>query len=239
MVGISLGGYLVYKFFGRDAGVLLGGVLGGAISSTATTISYARRTKNAPAIHQMAALVIAIASSVVFVRVLLEIAIVAPGHLLDLAPPIVIMMAAGVAASIGMWLGTRKTAAEMPEQKNPAELTSALVFALLYAGVLMALSTARTYFGGQGLYGIAVLSGLTDMDAITLSTARLVQAGTDAGGIDATLGWRLIVIASMSNLVFKWGITALAGDRSLRWLAASLLAAPLVAGGLLLWLWPY
>jgi uncharacterized membrane protein (DUF4010 family) len=239
MVGISLGGYLVYKFFGRNAGILLGGFLGGAISSTATTISYARRTKHSPTSGQMAALVIAIASSVVFVRVLLEIAVVAPGYLKQLAPPVLIMMGAGVISAFAMWVGTRHGSEEMPQQKNPTELKSALVFAALYAGVLMALSAAKAFFGGKGLFAIAILSGLTDMDAITLSTARMVQKADESGGLDPTNGWRLIVVAAMSNLVFKWGIAAAAGSRSLRWQSAFLLAIPFLVGGLLLWLWPF
>jgi uncharacterized membrane protein (DUF4010 family) len=62
---------------------------------------------------------------------------------------------------------------------------------------------------------IAALSGLTDMDAITLSTARLVQAGAENNGLSATDGWRLIVIAAMSNLTFKVGLVAVSGSRRL------------------------
>ena len=80
IVGISLSGYLIYKFFGRDAGILLGGILGGAISSTATTLSYAKRSRTTPDGIQVAALVIVVASTVVFLRVMLEIAVVSPQH---------------------------------------------------------------------------------------------------------------------------------------------------------------
>ena len=239
MVGISLGGYLAYKFFGRNAGILLGGLIGGAVSSTATTISYAKRTRGAPDSSHLASLVIVIASTVVFVRVLIEIAVVAPRHFTQLAMPVVIMLLSGVAVAIVMWLRFRGTAEEMPEQKNPTELRSALLFAALYAIVLMALSAAKTYFGGKGLYGIALLSGLTDMDAITLSTARMVQHGQVEGGIDPVNGWRLIVLASMSNLVFKWLISAAAGSWSLRRTTAVLFAVPFTTGAVLLWIWPF
>jgi uncharacterized membrane protein (DUF4010 family) len=76
------------------------------------------------------------------------------------------------------------------------------------------------------------------MDAITLSTARMVQSGPDAGGIDPAHGWRIIVVASMSNLVFKWAIAAVAGDKALRAQTAALLAVPFAVGGLLLLVWP-
>jgi uncharacterized membrane protein (DUF4010 family) len=137
-----------------------------------------------------------------------------------------------------MWWRVHDEPAATPDQKNPTELRSALVFAAVYAGVLMALSAAKHYLGGQGLYGIAVLSGLTDMDAITMSTARMVRAGSQAGGIPANEGWRLIVVASMANLVFKWGMAAAVGGIVLRRQLAWLFAVPLVVGGLLLLLWP-
>ena len=78
IVGISLGGYIAYKFFGTRAGTLLGGILGGMISSTATTVSYARRTRHAPEAVGLAAFVITVASTIVFGRVIFEIAVVAP-----------------------------------------------------------------------------------------------------------------------------------------------------------------
>jgi uncharacterized membrane protein (DUF4010 family) len=238
IVGISLGGYLIYKLFGRSAGILLGGILGGAISSTATTLSYARRTRTAPESARMAALIIMIASSVVFVRVMLEICVVAPQHFRHLAPPIAVMFGAATVAGVLIWLRLRREPAQLPEQKNPTELRSAFVFAALYAGVLMALAATKNFLGGQGLYGVAVLSGLTDMDAITLSTTRMVKLGTDDHGISAAVGWRLIVVASMANLLFKWCIAALVGHGKLRWRLAVLFAVPFATGCALLWLWP-
>lgn len=237
MVGISLGGYLTYKFFGRNAGILLGGILGGAISSTATTISYSKRTMDNPASTGLAALVILIASTIVYARVLLEILVVAPNHIKELGLPIVLMMGSAIIAT--MVCGLQRTSGEeMPTQKNPTELRSAVIFALLYAGVLMALSTTRTLFDNQGIYGVAVLSGLTDMDAITLSTARMVKSGTENGGITADTGWRLIMVASMSNLFFKTCIVAAAGNRRLLLRIILLFAGPFAAGSLILWLWP-
>ena len=78
IVGISLGGYIIYKFFGEKAGTLVGGILGGLISSTATTVSYARRTSKAPEASALAALVIMVASTIVFGRVLILIGASAP-----------------------------------------------------------------------------------------------------------------------------------------------------------------
>lgn len=238
MVGISLGGYLAYKFFGRNAGILLGGFLGGAVSSTATTLSYARRTRSAPGSAPLAGLVIMIASTVTFPRVLIEVAVVAPQHFAELAPPVVALMGGSVAAAIAAWLLVQHERSRVPEPKNPTELRFALVYGGLYAGILVALSAARTYLGGQGLYAIAMLSGMTDMDAITLSTARLVRAGTADGGLDANVGWRLIVVAVMSNLVFKWLLAGAVGDARLRRQLGWLFAVPLLAGAAVLFCWP-
>jgi len=238
MTGISLGGYLVYKFLGRSAGILLGGLLGGAISSTATTLSYAQRARESWDSARLATAVILIASTVVYVRVLIEVVAIAPSHFTQMVPPIALMMGASAALSGLMWLRVRQGSERMPAQSNPTELKSAVVFAALYAGVLMALSAAKTYLGGQGLYAVALLSGLTDMDAITLSTSRLVELGPTHGGLGPSQGWRLIVLATMANLLFKWAMCVAVGPRRLAWQVGALFALPTVVGGLLLWLWP-
>ncbi len=122
----------------------------------------------------------------------------------------------------------------MPEQENPAELKSAFIFGALYALVIFAVAAVKDHIGNSGLYLVAVLSGLTDVDAITLSTARLVEDGK----LEAAIGWRLILIASLSNLVFKGGTVAALGHRRLL-LKIVLLFGIAIAGGLLiLWLWP-
>ena len=125
------------------------------------------------------------------------------------------MMSGGICCGAWMWLRVKREPAEMPEQKNPTELRSAVLFALLYAGVLMTLSATKSYLGDSSLYAVAILSGLTDMDAITLSTTRMVKLGPGIGGIPSNLGWRLIVVASMANLLFKWLLVALVGNAKL------------------------
>jgi uncharacterized membrane protein (DUF4010 family) len=125
-------------------------------------------------------------------------------------------------------------AAEPPAQGNPAELTPALIFGGLYALVLLGAAAARDYFGTSGLYGVAVVSGLHDLDAITLSTARFVEQGQ----VEAQLGWRLILAASLANLVLKGAAAAiLGGARLLKWLAVPYGGA-LLGGTALLLFWP-
>lgn len=234
IVGLSLAGYIAYKFFGENAGVLLGGILGGVISSTATTVSYSRRAASAPEISRLAAIVIMTASTVVFARVLLEIAVVAPNFLLDAAPPIIAMLILFIVFSAIAWFRGREEQTSMPEQQNPSELRTALVFALLYAIVLVAVAAAKARFGDRGLYVVAGLSGLTDVDAITLSTAQLVNAGT----LDANQGWRIILLALVSNVLFKGATVLMIGHRYLFSKIVWYYAASIAAGLLFILLWP-
>lgn len=206
IVGISLAGYVAYKLFGQRAGALIGGILGGLISSTATTVSYARRVAGAPDSASLSALVIAIASAVVFFRVMVIIGIVAPGTVaVQMCIPIG-MLFAGLSACVAiMFFARRADHTEMPPQSNPTELRPAMAFALIFTVVLLAVAAAVENFGSGALYGVAVLSGLTDMDAITLSTLQML----DGQRVAPDTAWRVILCGAMSNVVFK-AIMALA-----------------------------
>ncbi len=233
IVGIGLVGYVTYKLFGVRAGAILGGLLGGLISSTATTLSYARRTASSPSNGALAALVIIIASGTVFVRVLAEVAVVAPDHFSETAPPLAAMFAACVVISLLMYRHAREHDGEMPVQGNPADLRSAIIFGALYAAIIFAVAAAKEEFGERGLYTVAVLSGLTDMDAITLSTAQLMNQNR----LEPGTAWRLVLIASMANLAFKGGLVALLGSRELLRHVIALFGAALAAGAAILWFW--
>jgi uncharacterized membrane protein (DUF4010 family) len=235
IVGISLGGYVAYKFFGSDAGVLLGGMLGGSISSTATTVSYSRQTALDVSVVHPAAVAIMIASTVVHVRVLVEMAVVSPQLLSTAALPVLAMMTFTLVPAVVLWLAYRRGAArEMPPQENPTQLRSAIAFGLMYAIVLLTLEAGEQLFDKQGLFVVAAVSGLTDMDAITLSTARMV----DNKKLVAAQGWQLIIVGLMSNLVFKSLIVAFLGHRRLLWIVVLLFAIPFLAGVALLMFWP-
>lgn len=233
IVGINLGGYIIYKFFGQRAGIVSGGILGGMISSTATTVSYARRARAAPEINKAAALVIVIASSVVFVRILLEISVVSTAFFSKAFLPISLVLVLFVALSIVLWFRVQKEEVLMPPQENPSELNSALFFGFIYAVVLLAVAAAKAHFGDKGLYLVAALSGLTDVDAITLSTAQLVS--TDR--LEADHGWKIVLIALLSNMVFKGCAVAVLGSRQLLKNVALSFGIVLAVGILLLLLW--
>jgi uncharacterized membrane protein (DUF4010 family) len=223
IVGISLGGYIVYKFFGKNAGLVLGGILGGLISSTATTVSFSRRTRTAPEGSVTAATIIIIASAIVFLRVLLEIAVIS----------LTLMVLLFIGLSLGLWFWGQREQPEMPPQENPSELKSALFFGLIYALVLFAVAAAKAQFGDRGLYVVAAFSGLTDVDAITLSTAQLVKAER----LDGSTGWRVVVVALLSNLVFKAATIAVLGSRVLLKRVGLLFAIVFLVGMALLLMW--
>jgi uncharacterized membrane protein (DUF4010 family) len=234
IVVLSLSGYVVYKFVGEKVGILLGGILGGMISSTATTVSYAQRTRDQPKTAPLAVVVIMIASTIVFARVLVEIWVVSPEFLKIAGPPLIASALFLVGLSFLSWIRGRSTEHVMPPQQNPSQLKAAVIFGGLYAAVLFSVAAAKHLLGSEGLYIVSVLSGLTDMDAITLSTARLVESKA----IDSDQGWRMVLVAAMSNLVFKGGIVATLGNRELFKQILWLFAVALIATALIIWLWP-
>lgn len=234
IVGISLGGYVAYKVLGAKTGGILAGILGGLISSTATTVSCARRTREAPESSPIAAQVIMIASTVVFARVLVLAGVAAPHLLKDVAGPIGTMLGVMTLIAGGVWLFTRGETSSMPEPENPSELKPALVFGALFALVLLGVAAAKERFGTEGLYAVAVLSGLTDMDAITLSAVQMDRAQA----MSVSVVWRMILVASLANLVFKLGVVAVLGSRRLLARLAGLFGIASVAGLLILCLWP-
>jgi uncharacterized membrane protein (DUF4010 family) len=233
IVAISLVGYVVYKVAGERVGTISGGILGGLISSTATTVSYARRSKESPAARRAVLFVIMIASAIAYGRVLVEISAVAPKRLAQMAPPIAAMFGWMTVLAFVLF-PFHKTADKLPEPENPAELKGALIFGAIYAAVIFAIGAAREHLDPSALYGVAVISGLTDMDAITLSTARLVEQDR----IDANTGWRLITTASLANLAFKAAAAFVVGGCHFG-LRLALVFAVGVAGGLaIIFLWP-
>lgn len=234
IVGLNLAGYAAFRAFGARAGTALAGVLGGVISSTATTISYARQTATDQGRDAVAVLIVWIASGVVFVRVMLEIGAVAPQFLPIAAGPLAVMLIVFMALAAFRWRSGGDPGDSPLEPGNPSELKPAILFGVLYAVVLLVLAAAEDMLGDTGLYAAAFLSGLTDVDAITLSTARLVS--TD--GLDPATGWRIILVGAMSNMIFKLGMAATLGSRGFARSLASLVAVALGVGMAVLFLWP-
>ncbi len=229
IVGISLAAYVAHRLAGSQVGTVLAGFLGGLISSTATTVSYARQTRLDARQVAPAAMVLILASTVVFARVLFELGLVAPAAFGATAPPLVAMMVFMGLLAAGTYVITRERLAQTEMEHAPSDLRAAIGFGLLYAVVLVGVAAAKESWGAAGLYGAAVLSGLTDVDAITLSTAQLI----DAGRLDPQVGWRVVLIGVLSNLVFKGLAACVLGARSL-WPWVLVLFGLSIAAGLVL-----
>jgi uncharacterized membrane protein (DUF4010 family) len=231
---MNLGGYILHKFCGAGAGTLLAGILGGVISSTAATVSYSRAARRQPAHRRVAAAVIMIATTVAFVRVLTLIGVTSPKFFLDALAPITALTLVTLIPMVIIWRRARREPPAVPDPQNPTQMRQAIFFAAIYVLVLFALAATKQRLGGGAVYGVAALSGLTDLDAVTLSTARLVNTGALA----ATQGWRMVVLASLANLLFKAGVVAVLADSRLFRLVLALFAAPLAAGVAIVALWP-
>lgn len=241
IVSINLAGYAALKRLGARGGALLGGLLGGLASSTATTVSYARRTKRGeddpqgPTGAELAALVIVLASSVSFLRILVEVAIVAPTQWMSIAGPLGAMLGWMLLLSAGAYIHAgRQQASGLPVRGNPAELRTAVLFGGLYALVILAVAFAKHYLGDAALYPVAAVSGLTDVDAVTLSTANLSVRDR----IDPSTAWRLILIAGLSNLAFKGASAIVLGSPALRTRITILFGLAIAGGVVILFAWP-
>jgi uncharacterized membrane protein (DUF4010 family) len=197
-------------------------------------VTYSQKARTDTSHSAPAGTIIVLASAAVFSRVLLEIAVVAPRALLQMAPPLVMITSIiGVAAWISF---ERSKRAPLPpaDREPPSTLNSAIAFGMLYAIVLLAVAAAREHFGEGALYAVAAFSGLTDVDAITLSTSNLVASGR----LGPDTGWRLILVGALANLGFKAGIVLVAGGRKLFRLVLPYFGAAAVGAALLLAFWP-
>ncbi len=209
---VSLAGYVAWRLLGGKGPVLLLGALGGLVSSTATTLVYSRGARGKAELEGTAATVILLANLVV----LLRLSVLAVAVMPSILPTMLPVMAAGLAATLPIaWITWRKhadgAALENPELTNPTDLPVAVGFGVAYAVVLLAAAWLNDLAGVAGVYAVALVSGLTDVDAISLSSFRLYGDGrvTSAGAVMA------IVVALCSNAAVKASIVFVVGGRSL------------------------
>lgn len=234
IVGLNLMGYVAFRMLRADSGAVAAGIIGGMISSTAATVSFAGLTRRTPALAPSAALIILLASTVVYARVAVELLAVAPGLVASAAGPMGLFALIMLAASAALWPRVRQQRVELPEQRNPARLGVALTFAALFVVITLAVAAARQHLGEDAIYLVALVSGLTDVDAMTLSVGQLFSRG----GIEADIAWRAIFLATLANLLFKIGAACVLGSAALRGYMLSLGGATLAAGVAVFLLWP-
>jgi len=210
---VSFAGYVLIKLIGSRAGIGLTGLIGGLVSSTVTTLSFARRSIEAPGGNALFAMAIILASSVMFPRLLLEIAVVNPTLMRNIAVPLTVMGVTGVLMAVIMYLRARQpSVASAPvEFTNPFSLKSAMSFAVVFAAILMFTRLATHYLGDAWLPLVAIVSGLTDADAIAFSVSSLHASGL------ITLDWASfnLVLGAISNTFMKLFLVLGLGDRVL------------------------
>jgi len=231
--GVSLTGYLALRMVGERYGAPLLGLLGGLVSSTATTVVYSRNGRAHPEITKIAVIVILLANLVVMVRLMLVTAVVSNDVLSHLAPVLGTGLLFGLIGTFSVWRRwNTTTGTPLPEISNPTELRTALGFGALYAIVLLLAAWLSNIAGTSGLYMLALVSGLTDVDAITLSSLRLHELGSLSKPEAVTA----ISIALLSNIAFKLGIVFTIGGPALGWpvLRGMLLVVAGIGGALFL-----
>lgn len=241
IAAIGFVAYLGVRIFGSRRGMLITGGLGGLASSTAVTLEFSRRVRQTPALASGAAAGIVLAAAAMVPRQLIEVSVVAPGLLRDAAIPIGAMGVAALLAA-GIWyLVDRRRAKDDAEadddeaeveMQNPSSLGQALKFGLIFVVVMVLTKQAREWFGAAGLYVSAILGGLTDADATTLTVGKMYAGGELEAG-PATLA---LVLAAGTNTLVKAAIAAvIAGARF--GLRVLVLVAPAVAvGGAVAWI---
>ena len=210
---VSFVGYILIKIIGGGAGIGLTGLIGGLVSSTVTTLSFSKRSKENPEMAELFAVAVILAGSIMFPRLLLEVAVVNVDLAKNMAIPILVMGTVGLALS-GFYFA-RSGKSEKPTESvsfdNPFNLQSAISFAAIFAVILMATRLATYYLGSAWLPVVALVSGLTDADAIAFSISDAQQAGA------ITLDWASfnLVLGALSNTFMKLFLVFSLGDRGM------------------------
>jgi len=208
IAGVGLAGYAALRVVGQERGAVMLGLLGGLVSSTATTLTFSRHARASSAMMPVAVIVIVLANLVVLVRLGVLAALLAPEVMPQLLP---VLIGGLVVGGLGAAYGVHRLRpqGELPAlaMGNPTELRTALGFGLMYGVVLLAAAWLSDWLGTRGLYAVALVSGLTDVDAITLSSLRLHNLGQLPVGILVNV----ITLAVLANLLFKSMLTLAIG----------------------------
>lgn len=229
--GMSFMGYLAQRMSGA-AGYPLTGLLGGLVSSTSVTLAFARLSKTHPRQEGPLAVGAVAASTVLFFRVAIAVAVLNAALLPVLARYLAGPLLVAIIAVALSWPSLRGSKADAAALKNPLQLLSAIEMALLFQVVLFAVYYIREWVGDSGLLASGFVLGLTDVDALTLSMTRSVGSGTT---LEAAC--RAITMGIVANSIMKAGIAAVIGSRRFAWqTGASLVSIAAAGAAAVLWL---
>jgi len=226
--GISFIGYIAMKTVGAKKGMGLTGFLGGFVSSTAVSMSMSNTSKKITKMVNPFVFAMVIASSTMFFRVLVIIGILNKAILPKLLIPLIAMGVTGAIAALFVWTRKEKVSEKEKDVKisSPFTIKPALKFAVFFIIVLFIAKIGFQYLGSKGMYLTALLSGLADVDALTVSVAEL----TRTGGITASVGVFSVVIAVIVNTIVKAGIANIFGSSEFKKKINIIFAAIIVVG---------
>ncbi|WP_436930775.1 MgtC/SapB family protein [Halosimplex halobium] len=231
VTGLGFVAYVLGQFLEPEQSIALTGIIGGFVSSTATTVTMAEKTEQNETLYHVCAFAVVTASIVMFPRALVEIAVVNPNLLSRAVLPLGTMTVVGaVAAGALYWRTTSDETVEPGELQNPFRLRPALLFGVIFAVVLLVSEYAHEWVGTSGVYATAFLSGLADVDAMTITLSKLAAEGTVSTQV-ATTG---IVIAAIANTLVKAALAWTLGTYRLGRLVSIVLGIVVVSGLVLL-----
>jgi uncharacterized membrane protein (DUF4010 family) len=224
--GIGFTGYLAIKILGSRKGIGLTGFLGGLVSSTATTMTFSKRSRDEVALSLPFSLGILLACTTMFPRILVEVLIVNSSLLPSLSVTMGCMAASGLAVCFFIWKKTEGATSDEVPLKNPFNIMPAVKFGLLYAIIVFVARVMEVVAGDSGIYIVSVLSGLTDVDAITLTMSQISRQDSSK----LTQATVAITLAAFSNTILKAGMAYVLGSRELRRIILVGFAIILIAG---------
>lgn len=227
--GLGFSGYIAMRLFGTRAGILLTSLFGGLASSTASTLAFSRRSREEPGLSRDYAFAVVVACTVMLPRVFIVVFLLSPPLALRIAPAFAAMMLPAVIYAVWhIWLapGTDKNAVASPAINNPLSLVTAIKFALLYAVIAFLVKAATALELQSGILPLSFISGLTDMDAISLSMANNLRSAS----IDLPLATLAVILAGVANSLLKAALAASLGSRLLRLHAGLVLIATALVG---------
>jgi uncharacterized membrane protein (DUF4010 family) len=234
--GLGFIGYVAVRIFGEQRGIPFTGLLGGLASSTATTLAMSRQSRAWPETGHLCALAVVLACTVMLARVAVLVGVVSPSVLARLAPWLALVALPGLIFAIWSWrhFSPREPAAgdAAHEVRNPLNLRIAIQFAILYAVIVLLVRWSDDQFGGTGVYWASFFSGLTDLDAISLSLSQLHRAGH----MIANEAARAVLIAAGANSLLKAVLAISLGGVAMRRPILLVLGGTVLASALAAWL---
>ena len=227
--GLSFAGYVARRAVGAGHGYLVTGLLGGLVSSTNVTYTFARTSRTDPPMDRAVAFGAVGANAMLYPRVLVATAILNPAVVNPLLPYLIPpALVAALVTAAGAYRSPVTAAPEVPQQ-NPLQLWAALQMAVLFQAVLMGVNLAGRLWGESGVLTSAAILGLTDVDALTISMAKDV-----AQSYSPAVAAAAIAVGVLTNTGMKLALALFLGSRRFRAIAGGALALMLVALGLMI-----